>query len=106
MNDYVIISEYATPVNLSGLGGVFGIVNGFKLKSVLHGGRRISLADNTYFYVPSVNRVVTYKASKAKELVVTNGKFNFAEKFGDRKGQWSFKPDAATIYDVAFKQFK
>jgi hypothetical protein len=39
-------------------------------------------------------------------MVVTDGKFNFAEKFGDRKGQWSFKADAATIYDIAFKQFK
>lgn len=105
MKDYVTFSDVPTPVNLSGIEGRFGVVNGYKLNSVLHGGRRISLKRNTYFYVPSVNMIVTYKGSKAKELVVADGKFNFVEKFDDRKGHWSFKPDAATIYAVAFDLF-
>jgi hypothetical protein len=107
MNDYVTFSALVTKVNIGGLGGVFGSVNGYKLSSILHGGRRIWLADNNYYYLPSLHKVVSYKATPVrKEMVVTDGKFNFAEKFGDRKGQWNFKVDAATIYDIAFKQFK
>lgn len=107
MKDYVTFSDFPTPVNLAGILGKFGVVNGYKLKSVLHGGRRIGLGMNTYFYVPSIHRVVTYRGSKAKELVIDkDGKFNFVEKFDDRKGHWSFKPDASTIYDIAHRTFR
>lgn len=106
MKDYVTFSDVATPVNLAGLKGKFGVVNGYKLNSVLHGGRRISLKRNTYFFIPSVGLVVTYKASFAKELHVNkDGKFNFRELFDDRKGSWHFHPDAGTIYDIAYNTF-
>ena len=107
MKDFVTFSDFPTPVNLAGLGGKFGVVNGYKLKSVLHGGRRIGLGKNTYFYLPSINRIVTYKASSARELIPNkDGKFNFRELFDDRKGSWYFHPDASTIYQIAFKTFK
>jgi hypothetical protein len=107
MKDYVTFSDFPTPVNLAGLCGKFGVVNGYKLKSVLHGGRRIGLGKNTYFYVPSINRIVTYKASKARELIQNkDGKLNFRELFDDRKGSWHFYPDASTIYQIAFNTFK
>ena len=104
MKNYVEFSDFATPVNLAGLKDVYGVVNGYKIKSVLHGGRRISLAGNTYFYVPRVNLVVTYKANKAKELVISEGKFNFQEKLLPR-GHWSFKADASTIFALANEIF-
>lgn len=107
MKDFVTFSDFPTPVNLAGLGGKFGVVNGYKLKSILHGGRRISLGKNTYFYLPSINRIVTYKASSARELIPNkDGKLNFRELFDDRKGSWHFHPDASTIYQIAYQTFK
>lgn len=105
MKNYVTFSDFPTPVNLAGTCGVYGVVNGYKLKTVLHSGVRIQLGLNSYFYLPSVNRIVTYRGSKAKELVIVDGKFNFIQKFTDRKGHWAFKPDAGTIYALANEMF-
>lgn len=106
MREYITFETYPTSVQLSGICGKFGSTNGYKLTSVLHGGRVISLKTNDYFYIPLIHRVVSHKASKSTEMTVSKGMFNFREKYTDRRGAWQFKADARTIYDIAFRTFK
>lgn len=75
-----------------------GIFNGYKVSAILHGGRKIDLSRNTYYYIPFLNRLVTYRGSKAKFLTATDGKYNFIEKFDDRPGHWAFKIDSQMFH--------
>jgi hypothetical protein len=107
MREYITFETDPTEVQLSGICGKFGTANGYKLTAVLHGGRVISLKPMNYFYIPLIHKVVSHKATRSTEMKVNeNGMFNFQEKYTDRKGGWSFKADARTIYDIAFRTFK
>lgn len=84
-----------------------GTLNGYKLNSVLHSGRKISLSLNTYYYIPFTNQVVTWKGSKAKPLTRTkDGKYSFIEKYADRQGQWPFKVDSAMVHEACWNAFR
>lgn len=79
-----------------------GIFNGYKVLSVIHSGRRISLEKNHYFYVPYLNQFVTFRGSKAKILMINKqNKYQFIEKFKDRPGHWSFQVDALVLHEAA-----
>lgn len=80
-----------------------GIYNGWKVMSILHDGRRISLANSNYYYIPYMKALVSYRGSSAKCLTVSNGKFNFSEKLLP-KGQWNFKVDAFLFLEDAKSQ--
>lgn len=82
-----------------------GIYNGYKMLSVIHSGRRISLAKNHYYYVPFLNRFVTFRGSKAKPLTINKqNKYQLIEKFPDRVGHWAFQVDAEVLHTTA-KEF-
>lgn len=106
MREYITFETDPTEVQLSGICGKFGTANGYKLTSVLHGGRVISLKPMNYFYIPLIHKVVSHKATKSTEMTVSKGMFNFQEKYTDRRGAWQFKACAATIYDIAYRTFK
>jgi hypothetical protein len=100
--EFVTFSDIASPVNLSGV----GLVNGYKLRVIIHGGRKIDLSSNDYYYVPKKRAIVSYRGSKGKTLVVNSeGNFNFIEKFSDRRGHWSFKPCAEDVLACAAAKF-
>jgi hypothetical protein len=84
---------------------ITGTFNGYKLKSIVHGGRVISLAKNNYYYIPHTNRVVTYKGTRAKEMIPSKGCYNFQEKL-EPKGNWPFKPNVSDLHQEAFNIFR
>ena len=100
--NFVNFSIVTTAVPVANL----GIVNGYKLTSILHGGRKISLEQNNYYYIPHSKSIVAFRGSKAKVLVRSDeGKYNFIEKFKDRKGHWAFKVDASMVHQAACSVF-
>ena len=100
--DYVTFSDVATPVMMSGV----GLMNGYKLKQIVHGGRKIDLSLNDYYYVPKQRAIVSYRGTRAKIMTPTaENTLNFIEKFKDRRGHWNFKPNASDIYACAFARF-
>lgn len=100
--DYVIFSDIATPVMLADA----GLLNGYKLRQIVHGGRKIDLSSNDYYYLPKKCAIVSYRGSRAKMLVINaDGNFNFIEKFKDRRGHWNFKPSAAEVMRCAAVKF-
>jgi hypothetical protein len=100
--EYVTFSDTATPVMLSEV----GLLNGYKLRQIVHGGRKIDLTLNDYYYLPKKRAIVSYRGSKAKMLVVNDdGNFNFIEKFKDRRGHWNFKPNAEEVIRCAVSRF-
>lgn len=99
--NYVEITHVTTPVNISGV----GVLNGYKLKSVLHGGRVVSLTKNDYYYIPKTRQLVSYRGTKAKVMTINEyGKYNFQEKLAVR-GVVPFKVDAAELHSAAFGMF-
>lgn len=95
------VSPTAIPVS------TVGILNGYKLNSILHSGRKISLSQNSYYYIPFNNTIVTFRGSKAKPLVRSeDGKYGFIEKFTDRKGHWNFKVDSDMVHAAALSMFR
>lgn len=103
MADFITFSTNATavPVECS------GILNGYKLNSILHSGRKISLSQNAYYYIPYTNTIVSFRGSKAKPMIRSDdGKYSFIEKFTDRKGHWTFKVDSAMVHAAAFDMFR
>jgi hypothetical protein len=100
--DYVTFSDIATPVMLAGA----GLLNGYKLRQIVHGGRKIDLSLNDYYYLPKKRAIVSYRGSRAKMLVINeDGNFNFIEKFKDRRGHWNFKPNASEVISCAVAKF-
>ncbi len=82
-----------------------GVMVGFKIASVLHSGRKISLALNHYYYIPKTREVVSYRGAKAKVMKITNdGKFSFQEKLEPR-GVIPFKVDAGDLFSTAYSTF-
>ena len=76
-----------------------GIFNGYKVTSVIHSGRKISLDKNHYYYIPNTNQFVSFRGSKAKPLTINkNNKYSLIEKFSDRPGHWSFHVDAEVLH--------
>lgn len=98
---FVSFATASTDVPVEGL----GIYNGYKLNAILHGGRKINLAKNAYYYIPYKNLIVSYRGSKAKPMVSTDGKYNFIEKFSDRKGHWAFKVDSHMLHMDCLSRF-
>jgi archaellum component FlaF (FlaF/FlaG flagellin family) len=98
---YVTFSAVATSVNVQ----YRGVLLGYKINSVLHGGRVISLAKNNYYYIPHSREVVSYRGTKARTMVISDdGKYNFQEKLMPR-GVVAFKVDAHQIHADAFAVF-
>ena len=98
---YVTFTQNPVSVNVS----LRGIMIGFKLVSVLHSGRVISLAKNNYYYIPKTREVVSYRGAKARVMTINDtGKFNFQEKLYPR-GVVPFKVDAAELYSSAYTVF-
>jgi len=82
--------------------GGAGIYNGYKVLSVIHSGRRISLDRNSYYYIPYLNQFVTFRGSKAKILMINKmNKYQMIEKFKDRPGHWAFQVDAEVLHQAA-----
>ena len=98
---FVSFATTSTSVPVAGS----GIFNGYKVTAILHGGRKIGLSKNTYYYIPFLNRLVTYRGSKAKVMLATDGKYNFIEKFADRQGHWAFKVDAHMFHVDCVSRF-
>lgn len=79
-----------------------GIYNGYKVLSVIHSGRRISLDKNSYYYIPFLNQFVSFRGSKAKILTINKqNKYQLIEKFKDRPGHWAFQVDAEPLHTTA-----
>ncbi len=98
MNTFASFSLATTAVPVAGA----GIFNGYKVLSVIHSGRRISLADNHYYYVPFTNQFVSFRGSKAKVLTINKqNKYQLIEKFKDRPGHWAFQVDAEVLHFAA-----
>ena len=85
---FVTFSPISTSVPVSGK----GIYNGWKVNSIMHGGRKINLSTGNYYYVPYLKSFVSYRGSKAVPLTVTKDKITFNEKLLPR-GHWAFKVD-------------
>jgi hypothetical protein len=99
---YVTFSDIPTPVMLADV----GLVNGYKLRQIVHGGRKIDLTLNDYYYLPKKCLIVSYRGTRAKVMTPTaEGTLNFIEKFKDRRGHWNFKPNASDIYACAAAKF-
>lgn len=99
--DYVVFSPMTTAVNVEAK----GVLNGYKIQSVLHRGRTISFAKNDYYYIPKTRQVVSYRGAKAKVMVVNDqGKYNFQEKLVPR-GVVSMKVDSAELHGSATRMF-
>ena len=97
---YVTFSDTATPVMLQDA----GIFNGYKLRQIVHGGRRIDLSKNDYYYIPMKCLLVSYRGARAKALKPNaSGNLNFIEKLDH--GHWNFKPNASDIYAAAMARF-
>lgn len=76
-----------------------GILNGYKVTSVLHSGRKISLDKNAYYYIPHTNQFVTFRGSRAKPLTISAlNKYSMIEKYTDRRGHWNFQVDAEILH--------
>lgn len=76
--EFVNFSNSSTPVKIE---GVTGMLNGYKVNSVFHGGRLVDLKPMCYYYVPFTKTLVTYRASKARALKISkNRTFNLQEK--------------------------
>jgi hypothetical protein len=103
MSNFITFSTNTTAVPVE----AGGILNGYKLNSILHSGRKISLAQNAYYYIPYTNTIVSFRGSKAKAMVRSDdGKYSFIEKFTDRKGHWTFKVDSAMVHEAALTMFR
>lgn len=98
---FVNFAATSTSVPVAGA----GIYNGYKVTSILHGGRNISLSRNKYYYIPFLNRLVSYRGSKAKVMVATGGKYNFIEKFATQQGHWAFKVDSHMFHVDSVSRF-
>ena len=59
--NFVNFSIVTTAVPVAAL----GIVNGYKLTSILHGGRKISLEQNNYYYIPHSKSIVAFQIGRA-----------------------------------------
>ena len=100
--DFATFEQTPTSVNLFGV----GVLNGYKLTTVLYGGRRVSLKRNNYFYVPHTNEVVTYKANVAMPTTINpQNKYNFQEKLEPR-GVVPFKVCAHELHLAAIRAFR
>jgi hypothetical protein len=94
---FVTFAVTPTSVNVEGR----GILNGYKINSVLHSGRKISLSRNSYYYIPYANLVVSYRGSMGRPMLISpDGKYNFQEKLEPR-GVVPFKVDASTLHESA-----
>lgn len=101
MKDYAIFSPMVTAVNVEAR----GVLNGYKINSVLHGGRSIPFTKNDYYYIPKTRQVVSYRGSKARVMVINDqGKYNFQEKLMPR-GVVSVKIDASELHSAAIRAF-
>lgn len=99
--DYIVFSPMTTAVNVEAK----GVLNGYKIQSVLHKGRAISMAKNDYYYIPKTRQVVSYRGAKAKVMVVNDqGKYNFQEKLMPR-GVVSLKVDSSELHSSASRMF-
>jgi hypothetical protein len=75
--EFVKFAHSTTSVKVE---NVLGLQNGYKINEVVHGGRRICLRNQNYFYVPSIKQVVSYKATSGKIMKINKArKFNFQE---------------------------
>ena len=97
---YVNFAMNPVPVNVF----IRGIMIGFKIQSVLHSGRTVSLAKNDYYYIPHTREVVSYRGAKARVMAINAGKFNFQEKLNPR-GVVPFKVDAPDLFAAAYAAF-
>jgi hypothetical protein len=75
-----------------------GIYVGWKLTTVMHGGRKINVSDRNYYYIPYNSSLVSYRGTKATILKTTDGYFNLTEKLLPR-GSWHFKVDCFYFLD-------
>lgn len=100
--NYVSFADVPTPIKMA---GVTGTMNGYKLLSIVHSGRVISLRKNTYYYIPHTNKLVSYKGTRGRELVANNGLYNFQEKL-EPKGNWPFKANVSDIHQEAWARFR
>ncbi len=81
---FVKFAAQATAVNMGGACGIFGVVNGYKINEVLHHGERVDVRGSEYYYIPRVNRVVSYRGSKAHEMTPSKQyKYNFRKVIGN-----------------------
>lgn len=99
--NYATFSSNLTNVNVARV----GVLNGYKVTSVLHGGRKIDLSKNSYYYIPVNRQLVSYRGTRAKVMAISaDGKFNFQEKLSPR-GVIPFKVSAADLHAAAFAYF-
>ncbi len=99
--DYVVFSPMTTAVNVEAK----GVLNGYKVQSVLHKGRVVSFTKNDYYYIPKTRQIVSYRGARAKVMTVNDqGKYNFQEKLIPR-GVVSLKVDAGELHSSAFRMF-
>lgn len=91
----------STPVKVA---SIAGMLNGYKIVEVIHGGRTVSLREQNYYYIPFIRRVVTYKASTAREMIVNKfRKFNFRETINGYSK--TIQVDASAVFQVAAEVF-
>jgi hypothetical protein len=84
-----------------------GRYNGYKVTAIIHSGRKISLSKNNYFYIPYLNKFVTFRGSRGKVLTINSqNKYNMIEKFNDRAGHNPFHPDANLLHTEAMDMFR
>ena len=100
MNRVATFSRNDTSVNVSNR----GIVNGYKLLSILHKGDNVDLSDKNYYYIPFSRELVTYRGSYATVLKRNkSGTFNLRGTLGSQI--LDLKPDASMILQEAYRQF-
>ena len=99
--NYANFSISSTNVNVARV----GVLNGYKVTSILHGGRKVDLSKNSYYYIPFTRELVSYRGTRAKAMTISpDGKFNFQEKLNPR-GVIPFKVSAADLHAAAFAFF-
>lgn len=100
--DFVNFSPMTTSVKLA---GITGLMNGYKMLEVVHGGRHINLRPQNYYYVPHIRRIVTYKATVAREMKINKmGKLNLRDSVAHGYSK-TVQVDAHVLYQSAADRF-
>lgn len=100
--NFVNFATQPTPVKIE---GVAGMLNGYKVNSVYHGGREVNLRPMDYYYIPFTKELVTYRASKARSMKPTKTrKFNMQEKI-EHGFHRAVRVDVSEFYHAASAKF-
>ena len=93
-----------TDVNVFGK----GVFNGYRINEVLQQGQYINFRDCEYFYIPILEKVVSYVGSRAKVMAITNGKIGMNETVignNGTRGKRKINVCATSLYNACAETF-